>query len=203
MNSSGGKTHPVQTKKHGAASTLRPIEIRVDEARQLFETLDPFPFRERDLDQNAENYIVSWARELPSDAPLKIIVHLPEARAHDALATDLSVAFTRFFEYRAMGATADLKELFRLGRISMAIGFSVLIGSVIAAQQVGGLITSPSLARTVEESLLILGWVANWRPLEIILYDWWPILRKRSLYRRLSQAHVEIEPLKSSKEAPV
>ena len=36
------------------------IEIRVDRLAQLFHTLDPFPFREKDLDQDAEEYIVSW-----------------------------------------------------------------------------------------------------------------------------------------------
>jgi hypothetical protein len=46
----------------------------------------------------------------------------------------------------------------------------------------------------VEESLLILGWVANWRPLEIFLYDWWPLTRRRDLYRRLAAAAVELRP---------
>jgi len=51
------------------------IEIRVDEVAQLFHTLDPFPFREKDLDQEAEEYIVSWARELSSKQPIRIAVH--------------------------------------------------------------------------------------------------------------------------------
>src|SRR5262245_49191106 len=56
------------------------IELRVNEIGQLFHSLDPFPFRERDLDKEAEEYIVSWARELPHDQPIKIIIHLPEGR---------------------------------------------------------------------------------------------------------------------------
>lgn len=31
------------------------IEIKVEEVSQLFNTLDPFPFRERDLDKDAED----------------------------------------------------------------------------------------------------------------------------------------------------
>jgi hypothetical protein len=54
------------------------IEIRIEEISQIFNTLDPFPFREKDLDKDAEEFIVGWARELPADKPLKIIVHLPE-----------------------------------------------------------------------------------------------------------------------------
>jgi hypothetical protein len=52
----------------------------------------------------------------------------------------------------------------------------------------------------LRQSFLILGWVANWRPLEIFLYDWWPLARRRDLYRRLSAAVVEIKPY--SKERP-
>lgn len=31
--------------------------------------------------ENEEEFIVSWARELPTDQPLKIIVHLPDTQA--------------------------------------------------------------------------------------------------------------------------
>ena len=36
------------------------IELRVNNVAQLFHTLDPFPFRERDLDKEAEEFIVGW-----------------------------------------------------------------------------------------------------------------------------------------------
>lgn len=175
------------------------IELRVEDARQLFDTLDPFPFHERDIDAGAENYIVGWARELPADRPLKIVLHLPAAKVEDHLARELGGAFARFFLYRAERATMDLKELFRVGRASLALGITALVISVLAAQQVHGLVASPSLARSLEEGFVILGWVANWRPLEIFLYDWVPIVRRRALYRRLAAARVE---LRQSKDGP-
>ena len=46
------------------------IELRVNEIAQLFHTLDPFPFRERDLAREAEEFIVGWARELPAQLPV-------------------------------------------------------------------------------------------------------------------------------------
>ena len=50
------------------------IEIRVAELKQLFNAMDPSPFRERDLDPNADEFIVGWAREAPRDAPLALLV---------------------------------------------------------------------------------------------------------------------------------
>ena len=47
------------------------IEVRVAELRQLFNAIDPSPFRERDLDPRAETFIVDWARELPNTASIR------------------------------------------------------------------------------------------------------------------------------------
>ena len=65
--SSAGDTIPTQ---------CQVIEVRVAELRQLFNAIDPSPFRERDLDPRAEEFIVEWARDLPRDARLALLVHL-------------------------------------------------------------------------------------------------------------------------------
>jgi len=90
----------------------------------------------------------------------------------------------------------DLNELFRVGRRAMAIGLTVLSLSVITGQTMVNLAPGP-IGRFIEESLLIFGWVANWRPIEIFLYDWWPIVRRRNLYQRLSAANVKLRPYKN------
>jgi hypothetical protein len=174
------------------------IELRIEEISQLFHTLDPFPFREKDLDADAEEFIVSWARELPPDQPLKIVVHLPEAQASRPEARELDAALKRYFDYRAQVIAREIRELFRIGHRALAIGLTVLSLCVITSQAVTARLTSP-LGRFFDESLTIFGWVANWRPIEIFLYDWWPILRRRNLYRRLSAAQVELRPYTSQK----
>ena len=170
------------------------IEIRVDGIAQLFHTLDPFPFREKDLDREAEEYIVGWARELPADRPFRVIVHFPNDESQTDLARDLPEALGKYFAGRAAVLQGDLNELFRIGRRSLAIGVAILIACLLAANLVSGFLADAPSRRIVQESFLILGWVANWRPLEIFLYDWWPITRRRDLYRRLSTAAVEKKP---------
>jgi hypothetical protein len=71
----------------GDQATPSPIEVRVDELSQLLDTLDPFPFRERDLDKDAEEYIVGWAREFPRDQPISIVIHAPA----DALKASMQI----------------------------------------------------------------------------------------------------------------
>lgn len=177
------------------------IELRVDDIAQLFHTLDPFPFREKDLDREAEEYVVGWARELPGNQPIKIIIHFPNTEAQTKTALELGEAFGRYFSDRAGAVQRDLNELFRVGRRSLAIGMAILIACLMSAHFAVGLIFEGPFKRLAEESLLILGWVANWRPLEIFLYDWWPLTRRRDLYRRLSIAIVEPRPYANSTTA--
>jgi hypothetical protein len=170
------------------------IELRVANIEQLFHTLDPFPFRERDLDREAEDYIVGWARDLPTSQPIKIVVHFPDDEAEARAAHELEAAFHRYFAYRTGLLERELRELFRVGRQSLAIGVAILIACLVSAHLVSGILIETPFRRLAEESFLILGWVANWRPLEIFLYDWWPIARRRDLYRRLAVATVESRP---------
>jgi hypothetical protein len=37
---------------------------------------------------------------------------------------------------------------------------------------------------------VIGAWVALWRPIEIFLYDWWPVRSEARLFDRLSQIDV-------------
>lgn len=168
------------------------ISLRVDHVRQLFQTLDPYPFTERDLDKDAEEFIVSWARELTGDGPIRIVIHLPAQEASSAEGRKLGNAVRRYFEERTRAVSLDLRECFRLGRLSLAIGASVLALCMLGAQALSQHSFPGSLQSFLTESLIILGWVANWRPMEILLYDWWPIARHRNLLRRLSVADVRI-----------
>jgi hypothetical protein len=76
--------------------------------------------------------------------------------------------------------------------MSLLIGFAVLAACVVANQLMVESFGTGHLARFFGEGLVILGWVANWRPIQIFLYDWWPIARSRNLYRRLAAAKVEL-----------
>ena len=165
------------------------IELKVEHVASLFDAFDPFPIPSRDLSQAVENFVVGWARELPEDAPLRIRIHAP---LEDPDAARIADAFANHFKYRAGVLSGDLRELFRIARLSLAIGLGVLVACVLVARAASAWVSDANLGRVLTEGLLILGWVANWRPIELVLYEWWPLVRRRRLYRRLAQAPVEV-----------
>lgn len=167
------------------------IEVHVAELKQLFNSMDPSPFKERDLDPHAEEFIVSWAREASRGAPLRLTVHVdrvPEV-AHEGA---LGAAINDFFQYRAEMTRRRLRELFRVGRLSLVIGLLALTIAFGLVNLLGSLLAGLRFAGLLREGVLIGGWVAMWRPLEIFLYDWWPIRRDAHLYDRLGAMPVRI-----------
>ena len=177
---------------------LSTIELRLDRIAQLFDPFDPFPTPSRDLAKSAEEFIVGWARELPAGSQIKILVHVPEDEAQSEEARGLRNAISRHFAGRAERLRGDVHELFRTGRWSLAVGLSVLGACVLAGRVVAGLLGDNPVARFLTEGLIILGWVANWRPIEIFLYDWWPLTQRRKLFEQLAAAPVEVRPFPPS-----
>ena len=174
------------------AATPVVIELRVAELRQLFNAMDPAPFRERDLDPRAEEFIVEWAREAPRDAGLSLLVVLDRPSGGDDRTALLTQAVHQFFDARALASRRRLKRLFQLGRISLLIGVVLLAGLIGVGELLASWTGPGRLADILHESLVIGGWVAMWRPLEIFLYDWWPIRGEARLCDRLATMPVSI-----------
>jgi hypothetical protein len=168
------------------------VSLYVRAIDQLFNNLDPAPFHEKGLGSDAEEYIVSLAEDLPKDRPLALVVHVDQRAAVAGDAGLLATAIDAHFARRAQATAHRLRQLFRNGRISLAIGLLFLGGGVVAAETIVRSLDYRPFTLVVRESLLIGGWVAMWHPLEIFLYDWWPIRAKRRLYERLSRMPVRI-----------
>jgi hypothetical protein len=167
------------------------IEVKLTELNQLFNSMDPSPFHERDLDHDAEEFIVSWAQEHPKQHDLKLLVHLSKRPADLADAQKVVAdSVAHYFEYRANMTMHELKRLMREGRASLIIGLLFLGICQITAT----LLTAPagSWQTVAREGLTIIGWVAMWKPLDIYLYRWWHLLSRRRLYQRLSRMPVEV-----------
>jgi len=187
-------TSPVRTSAGDAVPPrCRLIEVHVAELRQLFNAIDPSPFRERDLDPKAEAFIVEWGRDLPGAAALALVVHLERAAGPPEEAALLRDAIHEFFHQRAVGTRRQLRELFRRGRISLAIALVFLAASIAAGNALTASFPAQHVTDVLREGLLIGGWVAMWRPLEVFLYDWWPIRAEARLFDRLSAMLVRIE----------
>lgn len=172
---------------------LQRINVRISDLRQLFNSFDPAPFHQKDLDSDAEEYIVGSADEFPPGAALELVIHLPPEQLIEARETDVQQAIHNYFAYRADDSRRRIRFLFREGRSALAIGLAFLFVCIVLRQFTLP-IPAVALREILQEGLIILGWVAMWRPLQIFLYDWWPIRHRGRLYRKLASVPVTLSP---------
>jgi hypothetical protein len=124
---------------------------------------------------------------------VKIVVYLPGEAPPESQA-EVGEAIQNFFRYREQAARADLRQVLRIGRLSLVVGLSFLAVCMTLAIW---LFNGDSVVQlTLHEGLVIIGWVALWRPTEILLYDWWPLWRDARLYRRISEMEVEVRSVR-------
>ncbi len=167
------------------------LHIHLRELRQIFNAIDPAPVRERDLDPTAEEFIVSWATELPPSEPLQLIIDV-DSKPDDRSRSVVGEAVNEFFRGRATATRRKLRHLMQQGRTSLliALGFMALV--MTAASLLDDAARSSPLLLVLRESLVVGGWVAMWRPMEIFLYAWWPILAEARRFDRLAGMPVEV-----------
>jgi hypothetical protein len=169
------------------------IEINLNRLTQLFNSFDPSPFHERDLDREAENYIVGAAEEAPRQRPLALVIHLPADQMPAAGLPDLRQAIHNYFAYRQDQESRRLRLLFRDGRVALMIGLAFLFSCVLL-RELASSFGNDAPSEIFGEGMLIIGWVAMWRPLEIFLYEWVPIRRRCRILAKLAQMAVIVQP---------
>ena len=166
------------------------VDLKLKSLAQIYNSFDPSPFHERDLDDDAAEYIVEAMMELTGHNQVKLVIHEKEASS-EVERTQLADAIHNYFSYRARAVRLELKEKLRFGRSSLLIGLVFLA----VCFEIRALMPSDTgmFLDIAREGLMIIGWVMLWRPLEIFLYGWWPLLGNIRLYERLQSIPVDFQ----------
>lgn len=147
-------------------------------------------YRKRILKTDAEEFIVEEAEGLTRKASIIIKVHLPLSEVKHQ--NEIAPAIHRHFCYRREQAQKKYKRIFQYGWRILFIALGLL--AVIFSLTEIALYFMPQnkLVMFIRESFIILGWVALWRPLELLLYDWYPVKTDINLFYRLEHSKVQI-----------
>ena len=174
-------------------SRTEQIEISINSSEQLFNSYDPAPFRERELDPNAERYIISASKRISPQLAIELLIHLPAEQISDASNRQIELAIQHHFQLRAEEQAGDIAELAHLGRKSLLFGFMIMLLCTLVSIALMNAYPTSGFVGTLEQSLIIFGWVALWRPIEILLYERWPLVRTQKLLQRLSHLSVAVK----------
>lgn len=176
------------------------VDVAVKNSRQLFNERDPAPFLERDLDENFAAYVLNSAQEFPLKTPMRIHIVIRDEAERDVDQATLREAIHAYFTYESRLTQAKLRERLRVGRWFFAIGLFALFTCISISQFLASLDSGSKLWSIAREGFVIIGWVAMWRPVELFLYDWWPLRQQRLFLEKVARLTVVIRCAGTSAE---
>ena len=167
------------------------IEIELLSMMQIFNSFDPAPFHEKELDASAEVYIYNSVGEFPLKKPLELMIYLPSSEIGKDTEETLRNAIKNHFSYKKLLTDVELRRILQRGRRNMMIAFGFLFLCLLTIQLLstleGGL-----LKTMLSEGLTIIGWVAMWEPINVFLYGWWPLVQKKNIYQKILGMEVKV-----------
>jgi hypothetical protein len=162
------------------------IELRLHRLEQLFDNLDPAPFHAKALDRNADAYLLECAGEHGSAQQLSVVLYGPSTLG-DRL-PEITTAIHTHYALAHQQAERRHRQRRRIGRIALLAGVATLVAALVvrsAVERIGG-----PVGDVLAEGLLILAWVALWRPIETIGFDSWESRQQRRLLAALAKVPI-------------
>ncbi len=177
---------PVPRHAHKEVST---VYVHVRRLGQLFNSLDPSPFWERDLDRSAGQYIEDEFSDKPRDRTWVLEVSIEENQDFDT--KDVQSAVTTYYRRMVASASKQIRDKLWIGQWALLIGVLVFLACMLLRGLLEQRLASGP-PRLLDEGLIVLAWVAVWIPVEQLFYDLAPLMRERRLYQRLTQVRVHV-----------
>jgi len=168
------------------------IDIQIDDIDQMYDKRDPTPFKKKDLDDDAYEYILTSAYEIGKTKYNKIKIIIKDQPSEERVSS-LKYAIKDFFEYRQYITYKKFKNILFQGLKSLIIGLLFLAFSIAFANSSYQFIDNSFFKEFFKELCLLIGWVSMWKPVNIFLYEWWPLRDQFQHLKSLSRCEIEIK----------
>ncbi len=142
------------------------------------------------LDKEVEACLLEKAGSFPHKADICISLFVRELAAEDQ--KEIALAIHQHFSHHLERTKKQLNHTVNLGWRSLVLAFVFLLLVYSIANKLIPQLSQGGFTTPIRELFIILGWVALWRPAELLLYDWFPIRKNARLLERLSKAKIEI-----------
>jgi hypothetical protein len=165
------------------------ISLHLNSVGQLLLRPDSLFIHKRKLIAEAEEFLIEEAIAFPKNNPLHLKIYLPTGETANYL--EIESAIREHFLYLRKKSSMQLRLILNRGWRGLLASI-IFLGLLILLMRLTNIIPESGLSVTLREILIILGWVALWRPADLLLYEWRPIKREINLFDRLANAKIEI-----------
>ena len=166
------------------------ISLVLRHSNQLFENDLPLPAEHVALSQPVLDFLEDSIEANRDCSVFDLKIYMPQkdwASFEPRLVDNIAATFDRYFNRHIQKQRHRLSDHFRQARKMFVLGFAfMMLCMLVRTFWVPE--DSSTLMSSIREGLLVIGWVAMWKPVEELIFNWWPIkdeLRLWESFRRL------------------
>lgn len=170
---------------------LNEVTLHLTDPRELFHApeVDPFPGSAA-LESGMDRLVARLRGQ--SRGPVRARIVLPAVEITPDLGARCREALQRYCRARIGQLDDQNASLWREGRATLGRGILFLAACMIGSRIFGEPKYLPAfLGRFIDEGFIIAGWVALWYPLDVLLYQHWPVNRDRRIYQAIEAMEIE------------
>lgn len=171
------------------------IAIVLESLDDLFSAPQLYPLAGRFETSSGIERIEQLTRALPRQdrAGAEIVITLSHRVDDPQLDENVRAALVGYSQARIAEITRDLEHSMHAGRDALWLGLGFLACCLALSSAFSAVSGLPDFIRRLfSEGLIIAGWVALWRPIELLLYDAWPFRRDVRVLRAIAGMSVRI-----------
>ena len=170
---------------------MHVLSIELGSLEELFTAPEFNPLGGRAEELPGLERLANQLRPLPI-APVRTCIVLPASERAPDLEQRCRAALRAVLDRRIERNRNDASSLRVEGRATLWRGLLFLALCLLGSSLLGTTGALPRyLEHYIDEGLIIAGWVALWYPLDVLLYQRWPLARERRLYECLREMQLE------------
>jgi len=172
---------------------IHHLELELSSLDELFGAPEFDPMDGRAEELPGLERLANQLRPLPR-APVNARIVLPTSERAPDVEERCRVALRAVFDRRVERNRNDARSLRQEGYATLWRGLVFLALCLLGSRLMGEITVLPGFVeRFIDEGLVIAGWVALWYPLDVLLYQRWPLARERRLYENLRDMRLEFD----------
>ncbi len=173
--------------------TIHHLRLELGSLSELFAEPGFDPLSGRSEEVPGIERLANQLRRLPR-APVTTRIALPASERAPDLEQRCRGALRAVLDGRIERNRNDARSLRKEGYATLWRGLVFLAACLLASRLLSEFDLLPGfIERFIDEGLVIAGWVALWYPLDVLLYQRWPLARERRLYESLRDMRLEFE----------
>ena len=173
--------------------TMHDLKLELDSLDEMFGEPAFSPLGGRVEEMSGLDRLANELRPLPR-APVRARISLPAGERATDLEQRCRDALRAVLDRRIERNRNDARSLRKEGYATLWRGLVFLALCLLGSRLMGEFELLPGFVeRFIDEGLVIAGWVALWYPLDVLLYQRWPLARERRLYEALRDMRLEFQ----------